>query len=86
VTKTVKAKPLTKIQQLERKISILESAVYQHYTELDELHGVIWMLRKELEQPQADINIYQARKVLDAIFSLSIKQQCDLMDYADLEY
>ena len=79
-------KPLTKLQALERRVSILESAVYQHYSDLDELHGVIWMLRKELEQPAVDVNIYQARKVLDAIFSLSIKQQCDLMDLSNLEY
>ena len=81
-----KPKPLTKLQALERRVSILESAVYQHYSDLDELHGVIWMLRKELEQPAVDVNIYQARKVLDAIFSLSIKQQCDLMDLSNLEY
>jgi len=79
-------KKLTKVQELERKVSILESAVYQHYTELDELHGVIWMLRKELDQKPVDVNIYQARKVLDAIFSLSIKQQCDLMEFSDLDY
>ena len=81
-----KAKPLTKLQALERRVSILESAIYQHYGDLDELHGVIWMLRNELEKPQPEVNMYQARNVLNAIFSLSIKQQCDLMDLSDLEY
>lgn len=86
MTKTFKAKPLTKVQELEKRVSILESAIYQHYSELDELHGVIWMLRNELEKPAIDINHYQARNVLNAIFSLSIKQQCDLMEYSDLDY
>jgi len=71
---------------LECRVARLESAIYQHYTEIDELHGVIWMLRKELEQPKDKVNLYQAEKVLNAIFTLSIKQQCDLMGSSGLEY
>lgn len=71
---------------LESKASIMESAIYQIYGDMDELHGVIWMLRNELEKPQLEVNMYQARKVLDAIFTLSIKQQTDLMEYSDLDY
>lgn len=71
---------------LEHRVARLESAIYQHYGDIDELHGVIWMLRNELEKPTAEFNKYQATKVLNAIFSLSIKQQCDLMDLANLDY
>lgn len=77
---------LTYEEFLERRISILESAIYQNYSDADELHGVIWMLRNELEKPLVDVNMYQARKVLNAVFNLSIKQQTDLMEIAELEY
>ena len=77
---------LTYEEFLEQRIATLEGAIYQNYTDLDELHGVIWMLRNELEKPAVDVNLYQARKVLNAVFSLSIKQQGDLMDFAELEY
>ena len=81
-----KAKPLTKLQALERRVSILESAIYQIYGDMDELHGVIWMLRNELEKPAVEINHYQARNVLNAVFSLSLKNQTDLMELSDLNY
>lgn len=80
------SKTLTKVQKLENRVAVLESAIYQHFSDLDELHGVIWMLRNQLEKPQSELNMYQARNVLNAIFSLSIKQQIDLMDLSDLEY
>ena len=83
---TTKAKPLTKLQTLERRVSILESAIYQIYGDMDELHGVIWMLRNELEKPAVEINHYQARNVLNAVFSLSLKNQTDLMELSDLNY
>ena len=71
---------------LESKASIMESAIYQVYCDMDELHGVIWMLRNELEKPAIEVNHYQARNVLNAIFSLALKNQTDLMEYADLDY
>ena len=71
---------------LEHRTSILESAIYQTYNDMDEVQGIIWLLRNELEKPHAEVNMYHARNALNAIFTLSIKQQCDLMDLSDLEY
>ena len=84
----VKAKnpKITYEKFLESKVLNLESAILQVYGDMDELHGVIWMLRKEMEQPATEINHYQARKVLEAIFTLSLKYQTDLMEYSDLDY
>lgn len=77
---------LTYEEFLERRIKIMESAIYQHYTDVDELHGVIWMLRNELEKPAVEINHYHARNVLNAIFSLSLKQSYELMEMSEIEF
>jgi len=76
----------TKIQLLENQISRLESAIYQNYTDSDELHGVIWALKQELEKPAIDINHYHARNILNAIFTLSLKLSSDLMENSNLDY
>lgn len=77
---------LTYEEFLERRIKIMESAIYQNYTDVDELHGVIWLLRKELDQPMADVNLYHARNALNAIFSLSLKQSYELMEMSEVEF
>ncbi len=40
-----KPKPLTKVQQLERQVSILESAVYQAYNDYEEIFALIRVFR-----------------------------------------
>ena len=40
-----KPKPLTKVQQLERQISILESAIYQSYNNYEEIFALIRVFR-----------------------------------------
>ena len=81
-----KNQKMTYEEFLEHRTSILESAIYQVYSDMDELQGVIWMLRNELEKPHAEVNMYHARNALNAIFTLSLKNQSDLMEYSDLDY
>jgi hypothetical protein len=80
----VKPKPLTKLQELERKVSILESAAYQAYNDQDEVFGLLYLIINEAEKPEP--NKYQLRQALQAFRTLLIANQCNMMDYAGLEY
>jgi len=82
--KTTKPKPLTKLQELDRKVSILESALYQAYNDQDEVFGLMYLIINEAESP--DPNKYQLRKALQGLRTLLIANQCNMMDYAGLEY
>jgi hypothetical protein len=82
--KTTKPKPLTKVQELERKVSILESALYQAYNDQDEVFGLMYLIINEAESPEP--NKYQLRKALQGLRTLLIANQCNMMDYAGLEY
>ena len=82
--KTTKLKPLTKLQELDRKVSILESALYQAYNDQDEVFGLMYLIINEAESP--DPNKYQLRKALQGLRTLLIANQCNMMDYAGLEY
>jgi hypothetical protein len=82
--KTTKLKPLTKVQELERKVSIAESALYQAYNDQDEVFGLLYLIINEAESP--DPNKYQLRKALQGLRTLLIANQCNMMDYAGLEY
>jgi hypothetical protein len=79
-----KPKPLTKVQELERKVSIIESAVWQAYEDQDEVFGLLYLIINEAKCP--DPNKYQLRKALQALRTLLIANQCNMMDYAGLEY
>ena len=79
-----KPKPLTKLQELERKVSVIESALYQAYNDQDEIFGLLYLIIKEAESPEP--NKYQLRKALEALRTLLIANQCNMMDYAGLEY
>jgi hypothetical protein len=79
-----KPKPLTKLQELERKVSILESAAYQAYNDQDEVFGLLYLIINEAESPEP--NRYQLRKALQGLRTLLIANQCNMMDYAGLEY
>lgn len=80
----VKPKPLTKIEELERKVSILESAVWQGYQDTDEVFGLLYLIINEAESPEP--NKYQLRKALQGLRTLLISNQSNMMDYAGLEY
>jgi hypothetical protein len=77
-TKTTKPKPLTKVQELERKVCILESALYQAYNDQDEVFGLLYLIIKEAESTEP--NKYQLRKALQALRTLFIANQCNMMD------
>lgn len=79
-----KPKPLTKIQELERKVSILESAFYQTYNDFDEVFGLLYLIVNEAEKPEP--NRYQLRQALQGFRTLLIANQCNMMDFAGLEY
>jgi hypothetical protein len=79
-----KPKPLTKIEELERKVSILESAVWQAYNDQDEVFGMLYLIINEAESLEP--NKYQLRKALQGLRTLLIANQCNMMDYAGLEY
>lgn len=80
MTKTTKPKPLTKVQELE----LLESALYQAYNDQDEVFGLLYLIINEAESPEP--NKYQLRRALQGLRTLLIANQCNMMDYAGLEY
>ena len=82
--KTATPKKLTKVQELERTISILESALYQAYQDQDEVFGLLYLIINEAESPEP--NKYQLRKSLQGLRTLLIANQCSMMDCAGLEY
>jgi hypothetical protein len=77
-------KKLTKIEELERKVSILESALYQAYNDDDEVFGLLYLIVNEAEKPEP--NRYQLRQSLQGFRTLLIANQCNMMDCAGLEY
>jgi hypothetical protein len=82
--KPTQPKKLTKVQELERTISILESALYQAYQDQDDVFGLLYLIINEAESPEP--NKYQLRKSLRGLRTLLIANQCNMMDYAGLEY
>lgn len=84
MTKTTKPKPLTKVQELERKINILESAIYQAYNDYDEIFALVRVFRSYAKSE--DYSKYLADDYLMAITSNLISNQTLMMDCAGLEY
>jgi len=84
MTATKTTKPLTKIEQLERKISNLEESIYMAYNDTDELFGSLYLIVQELEKP--DCNRYMVKSAVQALRSLLIANQSNMMDCAGLEY
>jgi hypothetical protein len=82
--KTPKAKPLTALEKAERKASIAESVLYQAYNDQDEVFGLLYLIINEAESPEP--NKYQLRRALQGVRTLLIANQCNMMDYAGLEY
>jgi hypothetical protein len=77
-------KPLTKVQELERKINIIESAVYEAYNNQDEMLGLLYLIINEAEKPEP--NRYQLRQALQGFRTLLIANQINMMDFAGLEF
>ena len=84
IKKPTTPKKLTKIEELERKVSILESALYQAYNDDDEVFGLLYLIVNEAEKPEP--NRYQLRQSLQGFRTLLIANQCNMMDCAGLEY
>jgi hypothetical protein len=84
IKKPATPKKLTKIEELERKVSILESALYQAYNDDDEVFGLLYLIVNEAEKPEP--NRYQLRQSLQGVRTLLIANQCNMMDCAGLEY
>ena len=77
-------KKLTKLQTLERQVSILTSALYQNYNDVDDALGMLGLIIDEAEKPEP--NRYRLRHALQAYRTLVIAQQSLTMDCAGLEY
>jgi hypothetical protein len=84
IKKSPKAKPLTALEQAQRKACIAESALYQAYSDQDEVFGLLYLIIKEAESTET--NKYQLSKSLQALRTLLIANQCNMMNYAGLEY
>lgn len=82
--KTPKAKPLTKLQQAERKASNMEYAIYSAYNNFDELFALLRLYRDYIESPE--YNKYTAKNALNGIFTNAITLQTNLMDEAGVEW
>ena len=83
-TKKTTPKKLTKIEELERKVSIIESAVFEAYNNQDEMLGLLYLIINEAEKPEP--NRYQLRQSLQAFRTLLIANQVNMMDFAGLEF
>lgn len=83
-TPVKKVKPLTKLEQLERKVSILESTIYQAYHDQDEIFAMIRVFRTYAKSD--DYSKYLTDDYLSAIITNIIAAQGLMMDSAGLEY
>jgi hypothetical protein len=77
-------KKLTKLEQLEREVSILTSALYMQYDDFDEMHNLLACIIRSMEGENP--SIYQTKYALKAFRSYLIAQQYQMMDCAGLEY
>jgi hypothetical protein len=83
-TRKTTPKKLTKIEQIERKNDILQSALLQAYADTDETFGLLYLIIKEAEKPEP--NLYQLRQALQAFRTLLFANQSNMMDYAGIQY
>lgn len=84
IKKAPKTKPLTVLQQIERKASNLEYAVYDTYNNFDELFALLRLYRDYIDSPE--YNKYTAKQALNGIFTNAINMQTSMMDQAGLEW
>ena len=79
-----KPKPLTKLQQAERKASNFEYAIYDTYNNFDELFALLRLYKDYIESP--NYNKYTAKNALNGIFTNAITMQTNMMDQSGLEW
>jgi hypothetical protein len=79
-----KPKPLTKLQQAERKAQNMEWAVISAYNNFDELFALLCLYRNYIDDEH--FNKYTAKNALNGIFTNAIHIQTSMMDEAGLEY
>ena len=79
-----KPKPLTKVEQLERRINLLEGTIYQAYNDQDELFAMIKILRAYCKSEE--FNKYTMTDYLSAMVTNIVASQGLMMDSASLEY
>jgi hypothetical protein len=77
-------KPLTKIQQLERRINILEGTIYQAYHDQDEIFSMIRIFKTYCKSDE--FSKYMTDDYLSAMITNIIASQGLMMDSASLEY
>ena len=84
IKKALKAKPLTALQQAERKAANLEYAIYDTYNNFDELFALLRLYKDYIDSD--NYNKYTAKHALNGIFSNAINMQTSMMDQAGLEW
>lgn len=82
--KTVAPKQMTKLQQAEDSVSMLESSLYMAYDDYDEMFAVLRYIIDDVDKP--DFSRYQVKGALKALRTLMIHNQQVMMDCAGLEY
>ena len=79
--KTPKAKPLTQVQKLQRKIENLEYAIWQHYQDTDEFFAQLNVLKVYLQSD--DFNKYVAKNYVklkdDNDYAMSLLALTDVL-------
>jgi hypothetical protein len=78
-----KPKPLTKVQELERRINILEGTIYQAYNDQDELFAMIRIFKTYCKSEE--FNKYTVNDYLSAMITNIVASQGLMMDSASLE-
>jgi hypothetical protein len=83
---TIKKVKLTNeaAKKLETQVAILESALYEAYSDYDEMFAVLRYIIDDAEKPE--FSRYQVRDALKALRTLMITNQSMMMDCAGLEY
>ena len=79
-----KTRPLTKLQQAERKAQNMEWAVISAYNNFDELYALLCLYRNYIDDEH--FNKYTAKNALNGIFTNAIHIQTSMMDEAGLDY
>jgi len=80
---TTTPKPKTKVQELESKVMILESALYQAFSDYDELQTMIIMFREASKGE--NFSKYWVHDYCQAMLTNAIANQHNMMDCAGLK-
>ena len=83
---TLKKVKLTseEIKKLDFQNAMMTEALYEAYEDYDNMYSVLRYIIDDIEKE--NFSKYQIRNALKALRTLMIKNQCDMMDMAGLEY